>query len=175
MSVSIKSIGTAVPRFRIDQKSVFEFMAIAHELEGTEKNRLQALYRASAIQSRHSVIPDYGTLDKTQWQLYPANQQLSPFPTTKERNELYKQKALPLALAAVNDAMESNQLNHVTHLISVSCTGLYAPGLDIDLIQALGLNEETERTCINYMGCYAAITASKLPMLFAKLTLLRKF
>ena len=161
MSVSIKSIGTAVPEFQIDQKSVFEFMAKAHELEGAEKTRLQALYRASAIKSRHSVVPDYGTLDKAQWQLYPANERLCPFPTTKERNELYRKKALPLAISAVNDAVKPQELKNVTHLISVSCTGLYAPGLDIDLIEALGLDAETERTCINYMGCYAAITALK--------------
>ncbi len=161
MSVSIKSIGTAVPEYQIDQNSVFEFMAMAHELEGKEKTRLQALYRASAIESRHSVVADYGTLDKSKWQLYPANDQLSPFPTTKERNELYRKTALPLAISAVNDAVKPQELKNVTHLISVSCTGLYAPGLDIDLIEALGLDAETERTCINFMGCYAAITALK--------------
>lgn len=38
---------------------------------------------------------------------------------------------------------------------------MYAPGLDIDLIQALNLPQNTERTCINFMGCYGAFNALK--------------
>jgi predicted naringenin-chalcone synthase len=29
--------------------------------------------------------------------------------------------------------------HQITHLITVSCTGMYAPGLDIDLVERLGL------------------------------------
>lgn len=159
MTANIISIGTAVPQFQIKQDHVFEFMAAAHGLEGRDKERLKALYRVSSIKTRHSVVPDYGTLDKTQWQLYPPNNELSPFPTTKERNDLYRKSALPLASAAINDCIGDFDKNQITHLITVSCTGLYAPGLDIDLVNHFGLNPEIERTCINYMGCYAAITA----------------
>ena len=162
MSVCIKSIGTAVPAYRIDQNQVFEFMSMAHGLAGKDKTRLRALYRASGIKSRYSVIPDYGTLDNSTWQLYPKNQDLSPFPTTKQRNELYKQHALPLAIKAIQQMnMPTEQIKNITHLITVSCTGLYAPGLDIDITTQLDLNKEVERTCINFMGCYAAITALK--------------
>ena len=38
---------------------------------------------------------------------------------------------------------------------------MYAPGLDIDLVERLGLKTSTERTCINFMGCYGAINALK--------------
>jgi predicted naringenin-chalcone synthase len=46
-------------------------------------------------------------------------------------------------------------------LITVSCTGMYAPGLDIDLIKRLGLDSNIQRTCINFMGCYGAVNALK--------------
>jgi alpha-pyrone synthase len=36
-----------------------------------------------------------------------------------------------------------------------------APGLDIQLVQRMGLNRSVERTCINFMGCYAGINAMK--------------
>jgi predicted naringenin-chalcone synthase len=39
---------------------------------------------------------------------------------------------------------------------------MYAPGLDIDLVKALGLNSSVERTSINFMGCYAAFNALKI-------------
>jgi len=39
---------------------------------------------------------------------------------------------------------------------------MYAPGLDIDIVEALQLPSSTERICINFMGCYAAINALKV-------------
>jgi len=38
---------------------------------------------------------------------------------------------------------------------------MYAPGLDIDLVKALGLPTHTQRLCINFMGCYAAFNGLK--------------
>jgi len=37
-----------------------------------------------------------------------------------------------------------------------------APGVDIHLIEKLGLNRNVERTSINFMGCYAGINALRL-------------
>lgn len=161
MRVNILSLGTAVPANKIEQSEVFEFMSKAHGLEGADKQRLKALYRVSAIKERHSVVPDYGTLDKTKWQLYPPQDNLSPFPSTKERNEIYRKEAVPLGKEAAQNCLGDFDRKEISHLITVSCTGLYAPGLDIDLVNSLGLKPETERTCINFMGCYAAITALK--------------
>jgi alpha-pyrone synthase len=45
---------------------------------------------------------------------------------------------------------------------------MYAPGLDIELVQALGLNRSVQRTCINFMGCYAAMNALKLADAFCQ-------
>ena len=60
------------------------------------------------------------------------------------------------------------QLGSVTHLITVSCTGLYAPGLDIELVNKLRLPTSVERTGINFMGCYAAFNALKAADAFCK-------
>jgi prepilin-type processing-associated H-X9-DG protein len=38
---------------------------------------------------------------------------------------------------------------------------MYAPGLDIELIKALDLPTNTQRLCINFMGCYAAFNGLK--------------
>jgi alpha-pyrone synthase len=46
-------------------------------------------------------------------------------------------------------------------VIVTSCTGLYAPGLDFEVVNHLGLNPSVERTMIGFMGCYAAINALK--------------
>ena len=78
---------------------------------------------------------------------------------------VYRREALPLATEAVRDCLRqvpSVAMASITHLITVSCTGMYAPGLDIELVQALGLRPDVRRTCVNFMGCYAAFNALKL-------------
>ena len=50
----------------------------------------------------------------------------------------------------------------ITHVIVTCCTGLYAPGLDCEVVESLKLNPSVERTFIGFMGCYAAINALKV-------------
>jgi predicted naringenin-chalcone synthase len=79
--------------------------------------------------------------------------------------ELYKNEALNLGIKAVNelfDEVPDFQKEEVTHLITVSCTGLYAPGLDIELIEAMDLPKNIQRSAVNFMGCYAAFNALKI-------------
>jgi len=134
----------------------------AHGLSKQDSRRLQALYRATGIKYRYSVIPDY---HQNKNNFYPSTEDLEPFPTIEDRMELYREKALGLAKTAVGDCfgqLDFHDFSQITHLITVSCTGMYAPGLDIELIENLGLSTNTERTSINYMGCYAAFNAIKI-------------
>jgi predicted naringenin-chalcone synthase len=45
---------------------------------------------------------------------------------------------------------------------------MYAPGLDIEMIHALGLRTTVKRTAITFMGCYAAFNALKVADAFCK-------
>jgi predicted naringenin-chalcone synthase len=76
--------------------------------------------------------------------------------------KIYEKEALKLAVRSVNDMNLRFPLNEVTHLITFSCTGMYAPGLDIDLVSALGLKSNIQRFSVNFMGCYAGLTVLKL-------------
>jgi alpha-pyrone synthase len=134
-------------------------------LGSDDERKLRALHRMSGIETRHSVLTDYG---RTQdFEFYPNSDE--SFPSTKQRLALFQKHAVHLSVSAsekcfakINDLKRSE----VTHLIVVSCTGMYAPGLDIDLVKALGLKSTIERTCINFMGCYAAFNALKLANTF---------
>ncbi len=163
MSPSILAIGTAVPENAIKQPDIAEFMAAAHGLDALEKRQLKILYRATGISQRHSVISDYSSVNMEDWKFYPKSNDLKPFPTTEDRGKLYRQQALKLSSKAIDNCLEQCEVDtsRVTHLITVSCTGMYAPGLDIDIINHYGLSKNIERTAINFMGCYAAITAIK--------------
>jgi len=160
MDSYINSIGTATPKHEIRQEDVLEFMIKAHGLNKEEAHKLMLLYKATGIKKRNSVIPDYQK--GASYDFYPNTQDLEPFPSTKTRQQLFKQEALDLSEAAVKDCINKDTFKKITHLITVSCTGLYAPGLDIDLIFRLGLNSDVKRTAVNFMGCYAAFNAVKL-------------
>lgn len=158
------AIGTATPPHRLAQPTIAGFMAEALELDAGGTRKLRALYRVSGIEHRHSVLADYGR-DNGAYEFFPNTPGLEPFPSVSLRMAAYRCEALPLALAAVRDSLRQApgiEANSLTHLITVSCTGMYAPGLDIELVAALALPPSVRRTCVNFMGCYAAVNALRL-------------
>ena len=85
------------------------------------------------------------------------------FPSTAERMRRYEADAPALALRAVADLkLGDDERAAVSHLIVTSCTGFSAPGLDLQIVEGLGLKPSVERTMVGFMGCYAAISALKL-------------
>ncbi len=143
----IQSIGTATPVHRFTQETLQE--AVSQHHSGISKDRITTIFQSSAIKYRHSVLSDLEDL---------SNQ--IAHTSIVEKMKIYKKEALPLALSAVS-ALNQN-ISSCTHLITVSCTGLSAPGLDFHLIQALGLKETTQRLSVNFMGCFASFHALKM-------------
>lgn len=157
------AIGTATPPHALPQSRIADFMIHAMQLGSDDARKLRAVFRASGIETRHSVVEDYGRT--SDFNFFENSQGLEPFPSTRRRLELYRRHALALSLDAVHRCLSrvpDLRRDAITHLVVVSCTGMYAPGLDIDLVKALGLNTSIARTCINFMGCYAAFNALKL-------------
>ncbi|RDC61729.1 type III polyketide synthase [Adhaeribacter pallidiroseus] len=170
MNSFICAIGTATPPHKIAQMQTADFMATALQMNAEETRKLKALYRVTGIAQRYTVLPDYATTNG-EFTFFPNTPDLEPFPTVKQRMGIYQHEALPLSVAAIEDCfttLEEFDRSSITHLITVSCTGMYAPGLDIDLIQALDLPTTTQRTQINFMGCYAAFNALKVADAFCQ-------
>ena len=164
------AIGTANPAHRIAQPQIAEFMARALQFGEGDTRKLRALYRVSGIGHRYSVLPDYGRA-VGEYTFFPNTPTLEPFPSVGQRMTAYRREALPLAMEAVRASLgqvPEVEAATITHLVTVSCTGMYAPGLDIELVQALGLRPDVRRTCVNFMGCYAAVNAIKLADAFCR-------
>ena len=126
------------------------------------RRKLQFLYRQSAIASRYSVISDYSR-GASEWEFYPATENLEPFPSLEQRMLWYNRHAAPLSVQAIEACLKGKaRAAEITHLITVSCTGMSAPGLDLQVAELMGLPVNIFRTSINFMGCYAAIHALKL-------------
>lgn len=84
------------------------------------------------------------------------------FPGTAKRMDMYEDAAADLAMRAIDRLDLRAERDEITHLIVASCTGLSAPGLDLEIVHRAGLSPSVERTLIGFMGCYAAINALKL-------------
>jgi predicted naringenin-chalcone synthase len=163
MKSYISAIGTANPSYKIPQMQIAEFMADATQMNTQEKRKLNALYRSTGIDYRHSVLSDYSK-HKGVFEFYSNTADLEPFPMLEQRMQLYKENALPLCIQAVNNCLFTYQefnIKELTHLITVSCTGMYAPGIDIELVEEFELDTSIKRTAINFMGCYGAFNALK--------------
>lgn len=84
------------------------------------------------------------------------------FPSTADRMRRYEADAPELAARAVEGLALGDMARRISHVIVTTCTGLSAPGLDLEIVRRCGLNPSVERTVVGFMGCYAAINALKL-------------
>lgn len=164
----IISIGTAVPAYRHEQENILHFMQMVYALDEVEKRKLRFLYKQSGISYRYSVIPDY-CRPLPEWKFYPHTENLEPFPNLELRMAWFDKYAAPLSVDAIRKCLYTKlDEEEITHLITVSCTGMSAPGLDLQVMELLDLPKNIFRTSINFMGCYAAIHALKLADSFCK-------
>lgn len=158
----IVSISTGVPEFKHQQDDILAFADTIHSTNETESRKLKFLYHQSGIQTRYSVIPDYNTAAYDR-QFYPHTKDLEPFPNLELRMQWYDQHAGALSAKTIMDCIDGKiRVDDITHLITVSCTGMSAPGIDLEIIQTLNLSSNIFRTSVNFMGCYAAIHALKI-------------
>ncbi len=160
----LNAIGTAVPAHDVHAS----FVAYARTLLSAprEQTLFDRMSERSGIAHRHSVLRpgrlDAGEVDADNFYRPGA------FPSTAARMALYREHALPLALRAVQALKQPSAagggeadgvLHGITHLVVASCTGLVAPGLDVQLVDTLGLDPGVQRTMIGFMGCAAAVPA----------------
>jgi predicted naringenin-chalcone synthase len=159
MNVFLNRVATTVPPN--DVHSAFVDFAESL-LEGNRSAPLfNRLVKRSQIEHRWSVLQ----LADNGRSALAGNAEVyrrGSFPTTAQRMRLFERYAADLGEAAVRKLDLGEDLGRVTHVLAVSCTGLYAPGLDLELVARCGLDPSVERTVVGFMGCYAAINALKL-------------
>ena len=156
----IISIATALPQYCHQQKDILQFMQEIYGLDDAGKRILSFLYKQSGINTRYSVISDYHA-PKEDWNFIPTEKNAA-FPFLEKRMTVYKNEALPLSIQAIENCLKDiMNPTGITHLITVSCTGMSAPGLDLEIMEAMNLSPGIFRSSVNFMGCYAAVHALK--------------
>jgi len=158
----IISIGLALPPYKHRQDDILKFMQLVYAMNSADNRKLKYLYHHSGIDYRYSVIPDYSR-EVNGWEFYPQTENLEPFPSLEQRISLFNKTAGSLSVNAIQECNKGviND-NEITHLITVSCTGMSAPGLDLQVMELMDLPKNIYRTSVNFMGCYAAIHGLKI-------------
>lgn len=161
MSARIAAIGTAVPATAVQQEELGSFFAAQPGASRLTQRHISAAFSAAGIQKRHTVLTGLGNSPDG---VFVADDRTLQSPTTGVRNDLYRQRAPALAAEAARDALTGGQIaaHQVTHLITVSCTGFFAPGIDYRLVKDLGLPRTVERSHLGFIGCAAALPALRL-------------
>lgn len=169
----ISAIGIANPKNRQIQSDLIDFMKTQLQLSPIDYRFLRKIYNATGIESRYSVLNEKDFVEYSNKLNDDSKSSIEDklffdknrFPSTKARMTIYKKHALNLAIEAIEDCLKNLagfDLQSITHIITVSCTGMYAPGLDIEIIEKLQLSSQTHRTCVNFMGCYGVFSALKM-------------
>lgn len=164
MTARIHGVTTAVPEHWAPQKRSFQFMrrVIEATTDGVDREQalmyLEAIHEGCGIDQRYSVIDDFTHLHPDRFEFFGPNWRLDPFPSTRQRMAIYQTKAVQLARRVGEDALAQANVDpdEITHINFVTCTGLFAPGPDVLLVNELGLRNTVRRTVIGFMGCYGA-------------------
>ena len=167
MHPAIFALSTAVPPHIYKQEDIAKRFIDILSINQEKSEFLNRIYQNSSIYERYSVIDDLQK-PREEWEFFGAEYP-KIVPGMTDRNLRYKKEAPLLAEKAARQALElwGGDRSQITHIISVSCTGVMAPGIEFYLMQNLGLSPTINRLGINFMGCFGAFKGLSVARAFA--------
>jgi predicted naringenin-chalcone synthase len=143
-SPRLLGLGLAIPDLCWPQPAIAAALADLWNLKGAALARWRRIVAGSGIDTRHSVLPMDQIIGLS----------------TQDRMEAFEAHAGGLAARAASRALRCAAVaaSDVTELIVVSCTGFSAPGVDVALVESLGLRPTVRRTIVGFMGCFGAVS-----------------
>ncbi|MFD0588985.1 type III polyketide synthase [Paenibacillus sp. GCM10027627] len=173
--IAILGLGTAVPPYRMNQEDTSRRLVEALAEGGhTDSSRwAKRIFKQCGVESRYTCEPNllepasscryFPTSASSEIDAHSGNGTVATksVPTTSERMAVYKRESVPLASEAARSALRDSgtAASEITHLITVSCTGQFLPGLDTALIGELDLNPAVTRIPLTFLGCAAGLKA----------------
>lgn len=185
MSSYILATGTAVPPNQMSQAQALAMFQDLACVDARQRRLAKALFDRAKVENRFTFVPHQSAY---QWCIdpltppesidrqSPLTQTPNPLPnvaagnhhglTTGQRMRLYDLYASDIAIAAAAQAFQQCDLtaDQITHLVTVSCTGFAAPGVDVRMINTLGLPPTTQRINVGFMGCHGAVNGVRAAM-----------
>jgi predicted naringenin-chalcone synthase len=137
-------IAAALPGPRREQRTLAAQLATLWGLRGEALRRWERIIEQCGIEWRHAV--------RDPEEVLPLR--------TEARMALFAEEAPALAEQAARRVLDECGVAapEVTDLVIVTCTGFRAPGVDVALVDRLGLPMSVRRVQVGFMGCFGAIT-----------------
>jgi predicted naringenin-chalcone synthase len=149
-------IATASPPFKVAQS--FAAGELKKRMGGTSaiSRMIDMAANQSGIEHRFFVIKDG---EETSTENFFTKDGAHFSPDTKTRMTEYEKWSISLTKQAVSELAEKNKLDFgkIDRIITISCTGFFAPGLDYELIKEFNIAPSVKRTNIGFMGCAASL------------------
>ena len=141
--VVIDGLGTAVPRHRVDGDEVLRLIT---QVWPRLERRVSLFTEELAATHRFLVRP----IDEALLPLSPGEQAVR-----------YAAEATPLAIAAAERAIvdAGTSIADIGLIVVSSCTGFVLPGVDVQLINHLGLRRDIRRMPFMHFGCAGGAAA----------------
>ncbi|APR82329.1 Chalcone synthase [Minicystis rosea] len=143
---TITTTATAVPPHVITQSDAVALVRDLCELDPSQEEQAIAFFARSGVERRFSVLP---------------LAQLGERRSVHHTSELYRHHATDLARRAGAEALAKAGLaaRDVDLIVTVSCTGVVIPAVDVQLVQDLGLRPDVRRLPITELGCLGGAAA----------------
>jgi predicted naringenin-chalcone synthase len=149
-------IVTASPPFKVSQS--YAASELKKRMGGTSaiSRMIDMAANQSGIDHRFFVIKD-GEENSSEKFFTKDGNYVSP--DTKSRMTEYEKWSILLTKQAVKELAEKNNIDFgsIDRIITITCTGFFAPGLDYELIKEFNISPSVKRTNIGFMGCAASL------------------
>ena len=166
MTAALLGLGVGLPKYSVDRQESVTYGRMISCATDEQHRLLPALYRMAGVRRRYSVLLDAPRDSAAERQsFFPTpNGPGDKGPTVGTRMQRYAMEAGPLAGTASRAALTDARCaaESITHLVTVSCSGFAAPGIDYALIEGLGLRPTVERVHVGFMGCHGALNGMRV-------------
>ncbi len=149
-------IETSLPPYKVSQQKAAEGLKNRMGGKPSIGRLIESASVHSGIENRYVVIPDAENESRNRF--YSKNGNYVS-PGTSLRMKEYEKWSVILAKEAVSEVLKKNKFEpyRINRLITISCTGFYAPGLDYEIIKEFNIPQCVKRTNIGFMGCAASL------------------
>lgn len=164
MTAYVRSIASAFPDHGVTLDEAISYAKMLSCHSDQQASKVGKLYQRTGVENRGSVLltREGESLSQDFYQ-QPVDCD-DTGPSTQDRIDRFAVEAPRLAMQASRQALDAAQCDpkDITHIVTVTCTGFAAPGVDIALIKGLGLPPETQRVAVGFMGCHALINSLRV-------------
>ncbi|KAK4258519.1 hypothetical protein QN277_004961 [Acacia crassicarpa] len=155
---TILALGKAFPHQLVMQEYLVDGYFRDTNCDNPElKQKLTRLCKTTTVKTRYVVMCEE-ILKK-----FPELA-VEGLPTVKQRLEICNEAVTQMAIEASHVCIRNwgRPLSDITHLVYVSSSEARLPGGDLYLASGLGLNSQTQRTMLYFMGCSGGVSGLRV-------------